>query len=223
MPATPRSVTKTEAAFRALRQAIEDGRYHPGEHLRVAQLIDELDMSPTPIREALRLLQAEGLIVHHPHRGMAVAEYSPEDAEEVYRLRALLEPMATEQTVLEASDEQIAEMRRLHDELAAALADESRTDTAELNAAWHRAVYSANGSRHLQDIISRLWQAIPMRAVWLTGRGSLSVAQHERIMSAIEHRDAAAAAACMREHIELGALSTVEHLRTLGRVVGPPA
>jgi DNA-binding GntR family transcriptional regulator len=220
MVSAPRSVTKTEAAFRALRQAIEEGRYLPGEHLRVAQLIDELDMSPTPIREALRLLQAEGLIVHHPHRGMAVAEYSPEDAEEVYRLRVLLEPLATEQAVRQAGDEQIAEMRRLHDELAAALADDSRTDAAELNAAWHRAIWTASDSRYLQEFIARLWQAIPMRAVWLTGRANLSFAQHERVMTAIERRDAAAAAACMREHIEIGALSTVEHLRTLGRARG---
>jgi DNA-binding GntR family transcriptional regulator len=220
MPAPPRSVTKTEAAFRALRQAIEEGRYLPGEHLRVATLIDELGMSPTPIREALRLLQAEGLIVHHPHRGMAVAEYSPADAEDVYELRALLEPLATEQAALHATDEQIAEMRGLHEELSAALADDARTDAAELNAAWHRAVYSAGSSRHLQDIISRLWQAIPMRAIWLTGRAGISLAQHERIMLAIERRDAEAARACMREHIELGALSTVEHLRTVGRSRG---
>jgi DNA-binding GntR family transcriptional regulator len=220
MPAPLRSVTKTEAAFRALRRAIEDGRYLPGEHLRVAQLIDELGMSPTPIREALRLLQAEGLVVHHPHRGMAVAEYSPEDAEEVYKLRALLEPLATEQAAQNATDEQIAEMRRLHDELTAALTDDARTDAAELNAAWHRAVYSGARSRHLEDIIARLWQAIPMRAVWLTGRASISHAQHERVMLAIERRDAEAARACMREHIELGALSTVEHLRTVGRTPG---
>jgi DNA-binding GntR family transcriptional regulator len=210
-----RSLTKTEAAFRTLRQGIEEGRYRPGEHLRVASLIEELDMSPTPIREALRLLQAEGLVTHNAHRGMAVAEYSPESAEEVYRLRKLLEPMATEDTARSASDEQIAGIRRLHDELREALHDDLRTDAAELNAAWHRAIWSASSSRYLQEFIARLWQALPIQAIWLTGRANLSFAQHERIMKAIERRDAAAAGACMREHIELGALSTVEHLRTL--------
>ena len=110
------SLTKTEAAFRALRQAIEEGAYHPGEHLRVSRLVQELDISPTPIREALRLLQSEGLVDHHAHRGAAVAEYSPEDAVEVYRLRAMLEPLAAELAAGRATPDEVADIRRLHDD-----------------------------------------------------------------------------------------------------------
>jgi DNA-binding GntR family transcriptional regulator len=217
---TQPSLTKTEAAFRALRDAIEEGRLKPGEHLPVKRLMDELAMSPTPIREALRLLQAEGLVVHHAHRGVVVAEYSPESAEEVYRLRAVLEPLATELAVERATDEQIAAMRRLHDELHAALADDRRTDVAERNAAWHHAVYAASGSRYLQEFIGRLWTAIPVRAIWLTRRAAQSMRQHDRIMAAIEQRDARRARDLMREHIEVGAESTVEHLRTISRPDG---
>lgn len=217
MPEPARSMTKTEAAFRSLREAIEDGRYRPGEHLRVARLMQDLDMSPTPIREALRLLQAEGMVEHHPHRGMVVAEYSPESAEEVYRLRVVLEPMATELAVERAGPEQVAAIRAHHDALVAAVRDDRSTDVAELNAEWHGAIYAACGSRHLEDFIARLWQAIPVRAIWLTRRASRSLEQHEAIMAAIERGDAAAARDAMRAHIELGASSTVEHLRTLGR------
>lgn len=211
-----RSVTKTEAAFRALRRAIEVGRYHPGEHLRVQRLVEDLRMSPTPIREALRMLQSEGLVVHHAHRGTTVAEYSPEDAAEVYGLRLVLEPMAARLAAERVTDEQLAELRRLHAELDAAIADSHNSSAAELNVLWHRAVYEASGSRYLQEFISRLWQALPGRAIWLTSRASMSLEQHERVTVALERRDPDAAFACMREHISLGATSTIAHMRSVG-------
>ena len=215
-----RSVTKTEAAFRALRRAIEDGRYHPGEHLRVQRLVDDLQMSPTPIREALRMLQSEGLVVHHAHRGTAVAEYSPEDAAEVYALRLVLEPMAARLAAERVTDEQLVELRRLHTELGNAIADSHHSSAAELNVLWHRAVYNACASRYLREFISRLWQALPGRAIWLTSRASMSLEQHERVTVALERRDPDAAFACMREHIALGATSTVAHMRSVGHAGG---
>ncbi len=208
-------MTKTDTAFVVLRAAIEDGSYRPGEHLRLAGLVQDLDMSPTPIREALRLLQAEGLVQHHPHRGMVVAEYSVADAEEVYRLRVALEPLATELAVERASAEEVAGIRRVHDDLRAAVRDRSRTDVAERNADWHRAIYAVSRSRHLQEFIGRLWQTIPVRALWLTRRAKRSLDQHALIMAAIEAGDAAAARDAMRAHIEVGGAETVEHLRAL--------
>jgi DNA-binding GntR family transcriptional regulator len=212
-----RPMTKTEAAFHTLRSAIEEGRFRPGERLTLTRLVQELAMSPTPIREAIRLLQAEGLLEHEPHHGVVVAEYSPEKAEEIYRLRGVLEPLATELAVERATPEQVAAIRRLHDALTEAVREGSmRTDVAELNADWHRELYAASGSRYLQDFIGRLWTAIPVRAIWLTRRAEQSIAQHETIMAAIERGDAAAAAECMREHIAFGADSTTEHLRNIG-------
>jgi DNA-binding GntR family transcriptional regulator len=210
-------MTKTEAAFHTLRSAIEEGRFRPGERLTLARLLAELDMSPTPIREAIRLLQAEGLLEHEPHHGVVVAEYSPEKAEEIYRLRVVLEPLATELAVERATPEQVASIRRLHDALAEAVRERNpRTDVAELNAEWHRALYAASGSRYLQEFIAKLWTAIPVRAIWLTRRAERSIEQHEAIMEAFGRGDAAAAAECMREHIAFGADSTTEHLRTIG-------
>lgn len=210
-------MTKTDMAFETLRAGIEEGRYKPGEHLRLAVLLDELDMSPTPIREAMRLLQAEGLLEHQPHRGVVVRSYSVEQAEEIYRLRGLLEPLATELAVKRASDAEIAEVRNLHEELAEAAGVRSaQTNVAELNAAWHRAIYDASGSPYLKDFIARLWTALPVRAIWLTRRAEQSISQHAEITAAIEARDPAAAEQSMRAHIAFGAVSTTEHLRAIG-------
>lgn len=215
MEAEP-AVTKADTAFRTLREAIELGRYHPGAHLRVQQLVQELGMSPTPIREALRLLQAEGLVTHHPHRGTMVAEYSPEDAVEIYRLRLVLEPMGAELAAQRASDAQRAEIRALHDELGTAIDAETRTDAAELNLRWHRAVMAASDSRYLQEFASRLWQALPARSIWLTSRAQKSYEQHAAITAALEAGDAQRAKDLMRKHISFGAVSTVDHLRAVG-------
>lgn len=216
MAQKPRSMTKTDLAFQELRSAIEDGRLKPGERLTIARLRAGLDMSPTPIREALRLLQAEGLLEHEPHRGVVVRTYRPDEAKEVYRLRILLEPLATELAVDRATEAEIEEMRDLHQTLmAAADPGPTQTDAAELNARWHRSIYDASRSPYLIEFIARLWQALPVRAIWLSRRAPRSVAQHVEIMSAIEARDAAAAAELMREHVTFGAASTVEHLRAI--------
>src|SRR5438876_12426443 len=108
------SLTKTEAAYLALREGIEGGSLQPGARLRIDALKEELGMSATPVREALRMLQADGLVTHEPHRGMGVAQFSIEDTREVYRLRALLEPLATELAVGRADERARAEIRAVH-------------------------------------------------------------------------------------------------------------
>ncbi len=161
------SMTKTQAAFHRIRAAIEEGRLESGARLRAAALQEELGMSPTPIREALRLLQAQGLVEHRPHHGMVVAEYSAEQTEEVYRLRLVLEPMATSLAAERVGEEQLARIHRRHDTLKDAI---ESVDAAELNAAWHRAVYEAAGSRYLEEFIARLWGVLPLEAVWRSDR-----------------------------------------------------
>lgn len=197
------SMTKTQAAFHRIRGAIEEGRLKPGERLRTTALQKELDMSPTPIREALRLLQAQGLVEHRPHRGMVVAEYPVEETEEVYRLRVVLEPMAAGLAAERASAEQLERIRRRLSALKETVkARAARVDAAELNAAWHRAVYEAAGSHYLEEFITRLWDVLPLEAIWLEIRAQASLEEHERITAALERRDAAEAAALVKRHIE---------------------
>ena len=197
------SMTKTQAAFHRIRGAIEEGRLEPGERLRATALQKELGMSPTPIREALRLLQAQGLVEHRPHHGMVVAEYTVEETEEVYRLRVVLEPMAAGLAAERASAEQLGTIRRRLEDLKDAVeAGATRVDGAELNAAWHRAVYVAAGSRYLEEFIARLWGILPLEAIWLESRSEASVEEHERITAAVEQGDATVAAALTKRHIE---------------------
>jgi DNA-binding GntR family transcriptional regulator len=201
------------AAYGAIRRAIEEGTLAPAQRLRMNQLERDLGMSPTPIREALRLLQADGLLEHQPHRGMIVAEYTAEKAEEIYRIRVALEPVATGLTAERATDAELRNLAALHERLAQAVASESDVTAVALNAEWHRAIYAACGSRYLQEFISRLWTALPVSAVWLSSRARRSVDEHGAVMDALMARDAKLAGELMGRHLTRGSAMTADRLR----------
>jgi DNA-binding GntR family transcriptional regulator len=209
------SVTKTEAAYHSLRLAIEEGRFAPGAHLPVAALKEALNMSSTPIQQALRLLQAEGLVQHLPHRGVVVSEFSIPEIDEIYDLRLLLEPTAARRAAEHGSDGDIAEIRTRQDALRDAVASGDLPHMPALNAEWHRAVHRAAHSQLLSEFINRLWGAVPVPALWLMRRARLSAEEHEMVVVALEDRDGDEAAAQMRAHVESGAHAMRAHLREL--------
>lgn len=197
------AMTKAEAAFRLLRASIEDGRRKPGEALRIADLVSELGMSPTPIREALRMLQVEGVVEHQPHRGMTVAAYSVEKVEEVYALRLAIEPLATKLAAERFTPEDLHEIEARHADLIASVAGDG-PHSAALNAAWHQAIYRAAGSSLISDFVARLWASVPVQAVWVSARARESLAEHAEINAALKARKSAKAAALMKHHIAAG-------------------
>ena len=106
--------TKVDLALEGLQQAILSGGIQPGARLTVAQLSEQLDMSATPIREAIRLLEADGIITNEPHRGATVVDLSASDAEELYLIRAAVESLATRLAVANLSDADVAHLWELH-------------------------------------------------------------------------------------------------------------
>jgi DNA-binding GntR family transcriptional regulator len=207
-------VTKTELALQALRERIRDGQLRPGERLRVDELTQELGMSPTPIREAMRLLQADRLVDYRPHHGIVVAEVSVGTTVEVYHLRAMLEPLATELAVPKLTEDEVAELERLHERHAGARTSTTEAAAADPNRAWHWAIYDASGWPMLNNLIRQLWEAFPWRTMWaLPGRMNLSLKQHEAVMAAIRKRDARRAAERMHDHVTSGRETLLAHLR----------
>jgi len=206
--------TKTEIALHVLRDRMRTGQLKPGERLRVNVIREELQMSPTPIREALRLLQADGLVTYEPHLGIRVARLSPETTEELCLLRCTLEALAVELAVARLSDDDERELERMHEALTKAVDAGAGAEIIELNAQWHWKLYDAARSAHLADFIRRLWDRYPWRTMWvLPGRTRKSLDEHEAVMKAIRARDVTAAAEKMRTHIESGAESLLEEIR----------
>ena len=156
-----RSMTKTDAAFEELRRLIYAGRLRPGQRLPVSELIEMLDMSPTPIREALRLLQAAGLVVHEPHHGMMVRTYSGGYDDEIYDVRLALEPLAAEKAAQNASADQLVAIQRGYDQMRTLANSPSRTKGAlqkitDAHAALFKAIFAAANSAVLADFILQL-------------------------------------------------------------------
>jgi len=197
--------TKTELALQILRDRIRTGALEPGRRLRLNVLTTELGMSPTPIREALRLLQADGLVTYRPHQGIVVAELSEPQTAEVIRLRCLLEGSAVELAVAALTPARLRELERVHQRFLGAVADDRGREIVAGNEAWHYLLYDAAGSPLLTEFIRRLWDVYPWRTMWvLPGRTAQSAAEHEGIMEAIRAREVASAAERMRRHIALG-------------------
>lgn len=202
-PAAFESKTKTEVALQTIRLNIDEGVYKPGERLQVNTLAEGLRMSPTPIREAFRLLEAEGLIEHTPHLGVRVSSISEDTLIEVYALRTVLEPLAARLAAEHATDEQIADMRSTHEELKRVHEENpAHSRLVELNRLFHWAVYEAAGSKLLLEFIRRLWTAVPVNLGWRQYIAAHSIAEHGQILAAIERHDRAGAESLMRSHIE---------------------
>ncbi|MEV7867678.1 GntR family transcriptional regulator [Streptomyces sp. NPDC088124] len=212
------SPTKAEAAFNAIRRRIETGDLPGGAKLTLQALSDELGMSLTPIREALRVLQAHGLVEYKPHHGHIVTRYTLFRASEVYRLRAHLEPLAVELAAQRATEEELREIQDLHDQFAEAAKARGGSNSAvvELNARWHRAIYATARSAFLEDFIDRLWTGMPYQAIWFIHRRQQSCVDHEAVTTALVDRNDALASTAMRLHILRAEQATVEHLRAIG-------
>lgn len=195
-------LTKTEVALAYLRSQIQSGVFAPDERLQVDALARTLGMSVTPIREALRLLQADRLVTFHPHRGVVVAQTSQETTLEVQKLRCLLEPLATQEAVPRLSSGDMEQLRALQARMRTAIEQNRISELSDLNREWHWQIYSQSESPLLLDFVRQLWDVFPWRTVWtLPGYAETSIREHEELLEAIQARDAAKAADLMEAHI----------------------
>jgi DNA-binding GntR family transcriptional regulator len=204
----PQHQTKTELALRVLRERIRSGEYEAGRRLQVEGLSAELGMSPTPIREALRLLQADRLVHYEPHRGVVVARSASDSLPDVYEMRLALEPLATRLAIERMTAKQREDTEQIHERLVEVGKAGGGARLATLNSDWHWAIYGVCGVESMQEFIQRLWNVFPWRTNWALDQRSMdSVIEHERVMDALQAGDAAAGAEAMRQHILAGSKS----------------
>ena len=185
-----------------MRRELLAGALEPGTWLREQELAEALQVSRTPVREAVRQLAQEGLLVIEPNRGVHVPTLSLAEAVATYAVRAPLEAMAAGLAAVRATDEDKAELRTHLDAMNAVavgdFAEHIRTDDA-----FHELVAGLSGNPVLQETIQRLSQRV-MRVKILTRDVNTSAqahAQHAAIVAAIVAGDQAAAEAAMSEHI----------------------
>lgn len=211
---TSSAVSLTEEAHRRIRADIIEGRIRPNVHLVAADLAQELEISRTPIREALQLLASEGLVVA-TRRGFVVREHSLDEVREIYEVRAALEAMAARLAAERASAEQIRAIERVGAHRRSTV-DHARDVIVDQNDVFHEAIMLAGGNGRLQIINQRNSEHFfnyQIARLYTREEAAAAIAGHGRILTAIKKRDGDAAATAAREHVLEALEVTVRKLR----------
>lgn len=191
-------LSKNDMVTAVLRELIMNREFGPGDALRQRDLAQRFQVSPTPVREALRRLEVEGLVRYDTHRGSRVVEVDYGATRENFRIRASLESLAAELAAERISPEHLRELQRIHTQLCKLDHDDDQIH--EVNRQFHFRIYDAAQSPLLLSMVRRLWQPFP-HGPQVIRSAEESSAQHEQILHALQDRDAARAAQLTREHI----------------------
>lgn len=214
---------KTDLAVERVRQAILDGRYRPGEKLRQNQVAQELGLSPTPVREALRRLQAEGLVTHSPHRGVRVSRVGVEEISDVYRLLIVLEGLAA-RLVAERPDRAatVASLERIQARVEARLRRGALSDWVKINTQFEAVLHAGCNSPRLQTVLKGLWDTIPRDPIGVVDSMAASTtAEHGAVLEAIRAGDGDAAERAMRAHVQQSSATRLKFLADIAATTGP--
>lgn len=207
--------TAYEAVLSPLREGILSGRLPGGTRLVQADLASHFGVSNTPVREALRQLASEGLVQFDSYRGAEVLTPTQEDTEEIYEVLVLLEPEVARRAATHITDEELARLTAIHDEMRAT------SDPAEwvpLNRNFHDLIHEAADSPRLAGMLRGLVETSTLRVAVGVRAGLISTdrsnKEHARLVKALAKHDASRAAAEMQEHLE-GTLQAVRETSTL--------
>lgn len=201
---------------KAIRTAILDGSFEPGRPLREEELAKWLDISRTPIREALLILEGEGLVQSVRNRGTRVTEFDASGLEEVYSIRAVLEGYACRRAAEHITDAEIEELRASCDRFEKLTDnDEDFNELVAENMRFHNTIQQAARSARLERMIGGV-TAVPLiyRSYMSYSRSNRVkvLADHYAILEALEKRDVARAGAMMEGHVEWARDVAVAHL-----------
>jgi len=197
--------SKKDLVVDALREAILSGELEPGERLLQEDLAERLKMSSTPVREALRQLESEGILQSSPNRGVRVAEVDLRSVHEVYLIRATLEGLATRMAAPKLRPAHLDHLRALHDKIEQLIQQNELKELRRLNYELHILIYEAADMPELLKIIRSLWTKFPWDTLHvLPERASTSSAQHAQLIEALAAGDAELAGQLMQAHIESG-------------------
>jgi DNA-binding GntR family transcriptional regulator len=198
-----------ERTYQALRTALLEGRYLPGERIYEASIAQALGVSRNPVREAVRRLQQDGLLEVRTHNGIYVTSIPPEEIDDVYRIRAALEAMAAALAAERMTRAEIDALGRIVREQWRAAQAASAQPTSPVSASqadrFHHAIHVGARSPRLMTLLEQMdAQVTHFRNLTLRmpGRAAVSAQGHKDIYAAIRKRDAAHADALMRAHID---------------------
>ena len=205
-----------DVVFNTLRQAILRGELQPGERLLEIHLADKLGVSRTPIREAIRKLELEGLVVMIPRKGAAVANITEKDTKDVLEVRRTLEMFAVEVACDRITEEQLVQLKEAAKAFEASKGSMDLIRIAETDMYFHEIIYEATQNERLVQMLNNLRENMyRYRIEYLKDPNYYDslVGEHREILEAIEAKDKEKARICMRDHIENQQLAVISKLK----------
>jgi len=201
VPEAPiRFATKAEAVYGEIRRRILTGVLEPGAPINQDALAPELGVSVTPVREAVRRLEAEGLVRFEAHKTVIVTPLSRDELRELYDLRLQLDPYAASLAASRATKDELDEIERL----ARAPASDDPLEQLIRNRAFHRAIYARSGNNLLIETLDRLWERTDRYRIILVSRDVAALAatrEHVAIAKTMRARQPRTVAKMIRQHI----------------------
>lgn len=207
----------------SLRKMILHGDLRPGMWLRQERLAETLKVSFTPIREALKQLEAEGLVEHVPYRGVRVVEFSTDDVLDIYTMRADLEALAAGAAAQHLNPEELTELRHLHERMSHSRGSAQLQTVRDHNHRFHQIIIEGSHRTYLIRTLHQIWTWFPTM-LWsqFTQTATISApnredadnAEHAAILAALETHDSEAAAHAMHYHIDQARESLIEFLKS---------
>lgn len=194
-----------EVVAETLRESIVNGTLKPGERLMEIQLAEELGVSRTPVREAIRKLELEGFVIMIPRRGTYVADLSIKDINEVFEIRTSLDVLAAGLAVERITEDELEQLERLLVEIGELIEGNDIERIVEVDSQFHDVLYKASRNDRLVGIINNLREQFTrFRSISFQypGRMKVSVEEHRRLVEAIADRNTELAQQIAREHME---------------------
>ena len=193
-----------DIVFSALREGILSGELKPGERLMEVQLAEEMGVSRTPVREAIRKLELEGLVVMIPRKGAYVAGLTLKDVADVFEIRGSLEGLAAGLASERITDEEIEELENLLKELQVAVKEGDLDTTIKKDADFHQVLFNATRNERLAQMVNNLKEHIDrfrIQSFTNPARMKSVLDEHQKIVDAIKERDADSAEKLAKDHI----------------------
>lgn len=193
-----------DVVFNTLREAILKGELKPGERLMELQLASKLGVSRTPIREAIRMLEQEGLAVTMPRKGAEVAKMTLKDMEDVLEIREALDELASQVACQRITEEQLVLLKEREKDFERSLRSGDVKQIAEADVRFHDVIYEATGNPKLENLLNNLREQIyRYRVEYLKTAENYPtlIREHEEIYKSLAERNEEAAVLAIREHV----------------------
>ncbi len=205
-----------DMVFDVLMSAIMQGQLSPGERLLEVQLADEMGVSRTPVREAIRRLELEGFVVMVPRKGAYVAGLSINDVEEVYEIRTVLETLAVRLAAQRMQPADYAQLDELSEKMRATWQEGNVDNWVSLDASFHELLYKFSRNERLVAMMNNIMEQLSRYRIISLANVEVrhnSLSEHQELIEALKRHDSEAAATAVAMHIENTKQSLINMLK----------